>query len=334
MECVKGEDAAGPFIHEFFTLLSVCHTVIPEMNDSEPPGTAVFTINMARLIEPCFFLEIIYQASSPDEGALVQGAADLGWVFTTRRPRSVTMKVNGESFEYEVLNICEFNSTRKRMSAVVRCPDGKIKLLIKGADTVILERLSKTNPGFVDPTFTYLEEYATEGLRTLCIASRDISDAEYAKWSVVYEKAATTINNRGAELDKAAELIEKDLFLIGATAIEDRLQDGVPDTIHTLAQAGIKIWVLTGDRQETAINIGYSCKLITEEMNMIVVNETTHFETKDFLEKKLAAVRSTVGIKKTEHKPGLWERITGKRKKRKQMVPDNLDIEVRILITH
>lgn len=113
-----------------------------------------------------------------------------------------------------------------------------------------------------------LQDYATEGLRTLCIASREISEQEYRQWVQIYNEAATTINGRGEALDKAAELIERDLFLLGATAIEDKLQDGVPDTIHTLQTAGIKVWVLTGDRQETAINIGMSCRLISESMNL------------------------------------------------------------------
>jgi phospholipid-transporting ATPase len=191
------------------------------------------------------------------------------------------------------------------MSALVRSPEGKIKLYIKGADTVIFERLSKTNNPYVDATVTLLEEYANEGLRTLCIAMRDISEEEYYEWSKIYEKAATTINNRGAELEKAAELIEKDLFLLGATAIEDKLQDEVPDTIHTLANAGVRIWVLTGDRQETAINIGFSCKLITEEMNLIVCNEATHFETKEFLEGKLAALKGDV--EEAEQEP-IWNK--------------------------
>ncbi|KAI9097375.1 hypothetical protein DFS34DRAFT_122083 [Phlyctochytrium arcticum] len=271
----KNEDShsTAPIIQEFFRLLAVCHTVIPETN--EETG------------------EVTFQASSPDEGALVKGAQKLGWAFSTRRPRSVTYVHNNRSYEYEVLNICEFNSTRKRMSAVVRAPDGTIKLYVKGADTVILERLAQHNP-YVEVTCANLEDYANEGLRTLCIAYRDISAEEYAEWAKVYEKAATTINNRGELLDKAAEMIEKDLFLLGATAIEDRLQDDVPDTIHTLAQAGIKLWVLTGDRQETAINIGYSCKLITEEMSLIVCNEATHFETKEFLAQKLNAVRASI----------------------------------------
>ena len=117
-----------------------------------------------------------------------------------------------------------------------------------------------------------MQDYATEGLRTLCIAYRDISDAEYREWSAIYDQAASTISGRGDALDNAAELIEKDLTLLGATAIEDKLQDGVPDTIHMLQMAGIKVWVLTGDRQETAINIGLSCRLISESMNLVRIS--------------------------------------------------------------
>jgi phospholipid-transporting ATPase len=98
---------------------------------------------------------------------------------------------------------------------------------------------------------------------------REIPEEEYRQWSKIYEKAAATINGRSEALDKAAEMIERDLFLLGATAIEDKLQEGVPDAIYTLQQAGIKIWVLTGDRQETAINIGLSCRLISESMSLV-----------------------------------------------------------------
>ncbi|CAG8563411.1 1479_t:CDS:10 [Cetraspora pellucida] len=264
----------GNVINEFLSLLAICHTVIPERKDDNPNN-------------------IEYQASSPDESALVKGAMTLDYVFTTRRPKSVNIRVNGIDYEYEVLSICEFNSTRKRMSTIVRGPDGKIKLYCKGADTVILERLSDDNP-FVEQTLQHLEDYATEGLRTLCIAMREVSDEEYRQWSIIYEKASTTLVNRQDELDKAAEMIEKNLFLLGATAIEDKLQDGVPETIHTLQQAGIKIWVLTGDRQETAINIGLSCKLINEEMTLIVVNEESHWKTKEFLEKRIQSLKGRV----------------------------------------
>jgi len=114
-----------------------------------------------------------------------------------------------------------------------------------------------------------IQDYATEGLRTLCVAYREMSESEYKQWTAIYDQAASTINGRGEALDKAAEIIEKDMFLLGATAIEDKLQEGVPDAIHTLQLAGIKVWVLTGDRQETAINIGMSCRLITESMNLV-----------------------------------------------------------------
>ncbi|KAK9760181.1 aminophospholipid translocase, partial [Basidiobolus ranarum] len=168
-------------IHEFLTLLATCHTVIPERNEDDSD-------------------DITYQAASPDEGALVKGASILHYVFTTRRPKSITVNVCGEDKEFEILNICEFNSTRKRMSAIVRGPDGKIKLYCKGADTVILERLAPQNP-FVDTTLAHLEEYATEGLRTLCISMREIPEEEYQAWLVVYDKAATTLVNRQDELD-------------------------------------------------------------------------------------------------------------------------------------
>ncbi|KAF8514608.1 aminophospholipid-transporting P-type ATPase [Gautieria morchelliformis] len=254
---------------EFLTLLAVCHTVIPEVKNGK----------------------MVYQASSPDEAALVAGAEMLGYQFHTRKPKSVFVSVDGENREYEILNVCEFNSTRKRMSTIVRGPDGRIKLYCKGADTVILERLSPNQP-YTERTLQHLEDYATEGLRTLCIASRDIPDAEYRRWSAIYDQAAATINGRGEALDKAAEIIEKDMFLLGATAIEDKLQDGVPDAIHTMQMAGIKVWVLTGDRQETAINIGLSCRLISESMNLVIVNEDNAHSTKEFLTKRLTAIKN------------------------------------------
>lgn len=261
-------------INEFLTLLSTCHTVIPEVNDTTG--------------------SIKYQAASPDEGALVQGAADLGYKFTIRKPKGVTInnRLTNSDSEYELLNICEFNSTRKRMSAIFRCPDGVIRLFCKGADTVILERLSQQEAQpFVDSTLRHLEDFAAEGLRTLCIASRIVGEEEYQAWASKYYEASTALNDRSEQLDAVAEMIETDLFLLGATAIEDKLQDGVPETIHTLQDAGIKIWVLTGDRQETAINIGMSCKLLSEDMNLLIINEETKMDTKLNLQEKLSAIQ-------------------------------------------
>lgn len=263
---------SSEIIKHFLALLATCHTVIPERKDEKS--------------------EIKYQAASPDEGALVEGAVLMGYKFVARKPRSVIIEIDGQPAEYELLAVCEFNSTRKRMSTIFRCPDGKIRIYCKGADTVILERLSKTSQ-MVEATLQHLEDYATDGLRTLCLAMREIPEQEFQKWQQIFEKAATTVGgNRADELDKAAEIIEHDLTLLGATAIEDRLQDGVPDTIHTLQTAGIKVWVLTGDRQETAINIGMSCKLISEDMTLLIVNEENAAATRENIQKKLNAVES------------------------------------------
>ena len=266
----KDEDEAA-LINLFLTLLAICHTVIPErQNDGS----------------------IKYQAASPDEGALVEGAAKLGYKFVIRKPNSVIIirEDTEEEQEFHLLNVCEFNSTRKRMSAIFRFPDGSIKLLCKGADTVILERLSNDGTTYVEATMRHLEDYASEGLRTLCLAYRDISDDEYQNWNKIYQEAAVALEDRSGKLDAAAELIEKDLFLIGATAIEDKLQDGVPETIHTLQDAGIKIWMLTGDRQETAINIGMSCRLLSEDMNLLIINEETKEETRKNMIEKINAL--------------------------------------------
>lgn len=268
---LEGGHSTATTIDEFLALLATCHTVIPEMDEKG---------------------KIKYQAASPDEGALVDGAKMLGYKFVARKPRSVIIEVKGQELEYELLAVCEFNSTRKRMSAIYRCPDGKIRCYCKGADTVILERLNDQNP-HVDITLRHLEEYASEGLRTLCLAMREIPEQEFQEWYRIFDAASTTVGgNRAEELDKAAEVIEHDFTLLGATAIEDKLQDGVPETIHTLQQAHIKVWVLTGDRQETAINIGMSCKLLSEDMMLLIVNEESAEATRNNLQKKLEAIRT------------------------------------------
>lgn len=158
-----------------------------------------------------------------------------------------------------------------------------------------MERLSKEKNPYTERTLLHLEEYAVDGLRTLCLAMREVPDYEFREWYQVYKQALNTVGgNRAEELDKAAELLEHDFTLLGATAIEDKLQDGVPETIHTLQTAGVKIWVLTGDRQETAINIGMSCKLISEDMSLLTVNEATREATRENLQRKLDAVKGNI----------------------------------------
>uniref|UniRef100_A0A667WYK5 Phospholipid-transporting ATPase n=1 Tax=Myripristis murdjan TaxID=586833 RepID=A0A667WYK5_9TELE len=240
LENLQSNHPTAAVILEFMTMMAICHTAVPEHTDGK----------------------ITYQAASPDEGALVRAARNLGFVFSGRTPDSVIVEM--------------------RMSVIMRTPSGKIRLYCKGADTVIYDRLADSSR-YKEITLKHLEQFATEGLRTLCFAVADISESSYQQWQEVHHRACTSMQNRALKMEESYELIEKNLQLLGATAIEDKLQDKVPETIETLIKADIKIWILTGDKQETAINIGHSCKLLTKNMGMLVINEDTLDGTRETL---------------------------------------------------
>lgn len=204
---------------------------------------------------------------------MVYGAAKFGYVFESRTPDYVQIKAFNKPERYDILNVIEFTSARKRMSVIIKDPEGKIKIFCKGADTVIYERLDNTNEELKDNLLLQLEQFATEGLRTLCYATVELNENEYNDWKQKYHQASCSIDDREENIEKTAELIERKLKLIGATAIEDKLQEGVPETIEALLKADINVWVLTGDKQETAINIGYSCRLLVNGMQMIILNQ-------------------------------------------------------------
>ncbi|KAL2062033.1 hypothetical protein VTL71DRAFT_6299 [Oculimacula yallundae] len=351
----------SPFVKKsrFFLLaMALCHTALPETQESG---------------------EIDYQAMSPDELALVRAARDLGFIVVDRPSQSITIvSKDGERQTretYEVLDIVEFSSKRKRMSIIIRFPDGQICLFTKGADSAIIPRLKTTTgavqkdaeirnsmtakrrseakeelrrqsedqprtslsrpsfsrsrshvgrPSFVSrrsgadgrasieflgrvlhdsprpsmvsrrssnfghlnidhsvasddsatlvATLRHIHDFATEGLRTLMYGHRFLGEEEYQTWKKSFHEASTSLINRQELIDQASETLERDLDLTGATAIEDELQKGVPETIEKLRRAGMKVWMLTGDKRETAINIGHSCKLITNISEVIVLD--------------------------------------------------------------
>uniref|UniRef100_A0AAY4DFW7 Phospholipid-transporting ATPase n=1 Tax=Denticeps clupeoides TaxID=299321 RepID=A0AAY4DFW7_9TELE len=218
LENLQNNHPTAPVILEFMTMMAICHTAVPERSGDR----------------------IVYQAASPDEGALVRAARNLGFVFSGRTPDSVIMESLGDEEKYELLNVLEFTSSRKRMSVIMRTPSGRIRLYCKGADTVIYERLAESSR-YKDITLKHLEQFATEGDPVLPV---------YLKTGPAGPASAVSgpppTGRRG----------DSNLQLLGATAIEDKLQDKVPETIETLIKADIKIWILTGDKQETAINIG------------------------------------------------------------------------------
>ena len=195
----------------------------------------------------------------------MSAARNFGFVFTERSSRTITIQALGTQETHELLCILDFNNVRKRMSVIVK-HEGRIRLYSKGADNVIFERLAANQEEKKARTQEHLDKFATEGLRTLVLGVRELSQEQFDDWKADHHQAAIAIDNREEKLDAVYNTIERDLTLIGATAIEDKLQDGVPQTIANLQLAGIKVWVLTGDKQETAINIGYSCNLLNDDM--------------------------------------------------------------------
>ncbi|KAI0387757.1 phospholipid-translocating P-type ATPase [Hypomontagnella monticulosa] len=367
---------------DYILSMALCHTCLPEVKDGQ----------------------VDFQASSPDELALVRAAHELGYLVAHRSSQAVTLQIdigdgNQETQVYEILDVIEFSSKRKRMSIIVRYPDGRICIICKGADSMILPRLKlahlamqkatevrksvemerellrrseqlevrnsfggrpslnlrgvpgnrnsiglspagapdkrpavvrsrsvepsrsrasgdKPRPslgirttsldvtktlsmlspatprpqqdkfGFLDDPsihdestifgrcFKHLDDFATEGLRTLLFAKKFIPETEYNVWKKTYNDATTSLVNRQDMIEAAGELIEQSLDLVGATAIEDKLQAGVPETIDKLRRANIKIWMLTGDKRETAINIAHSARICRPGSDIFILDST------------------------------------------------------------
>uniref|UniRef100_A0A8C1UCA9 Phospholipid-transporting ATPase n=1 Tax=Cyprinus carpio TaxID=7962 RepID=A0A8C1UCA9_CYPCA len=220
--------------------------------------------------------ELLYEAESPDEAALVQAAKAYGYTLLGRSPEQVLVAVPGTGpLSIALLHVLPFHSARKRMSVVVRHPlTGEVVVYTKGADNVIME-LAEPD-GFsreiMERTQRHLDQYAREGLRTLCVAKKVLEEQEYKAWLKRHEYAETSIENREELLLESAERLETNLTLLGASGIVDRLQEEVPETIEALQEAGIKVWVLTGDKQETAINIAFACKLIRPTDHILMAN--------------------------------------------------------------
>ena len=159
------------------------------------------------------------------------------------------------------------------MSVVVRTEEGKIVCMSKGADSIMIPRLSQGQEKLIGQTCKYLDKYANEGLRTLILTKKEVDPEFYKSWDARYKNAMCQIINREEQVNKIAEEIEQELTLVGSTAIEDKLQDDVGEVIFDIKAAGVKLWVLTGDKIETAINIGFSCQLLDQDMEIFLLDE-------------------------------------------------------------
>ncbi|KAM0343845.1 hypothetical protein ACHAPU_008114 [Fusarium lateritium] len=362
---------------QYILAVALCHTCLPEHKENG---------------------ELEFQAASPDELALVRAAQELGYLVINRTTQTITLRVTQpdgqeEDSKYEVLDVIEFTSARKKMSILVRFPDGRVSVICKGADSAILPRLKmsqvakqkanevrksadverelrrrseqqeprnsfggrpsltiRRNPGvsgdrstsrrpnmdrsksfefgrlarrsedkprvsiatrgvsidlprgqylntpvhyqqpipdhlafLEDPAllddsetfskcFKHMDDFATEGLRTLLFAQKFITEQEYQVWKKVWDEASTSLTNRQTRIEEAGDMIEQAFDLVGATAIEDKLQKGVPETIERLRKANIKIWMLTGDKRETAINIAHSARICRPGSDLYILD--------------------------------------------------------------
>jgi len=250
----------------FLRTLAVCHTVVREKN-----GT--------------------YRAESPDELALVEGVAKFNCNLLERGTANLIVSIIGDRKEFSVLAVNAFNSDRKRMSILVKetapgSTESSYYLMCKGADNIIMALcdMSASEKTSADKS---LLDFAMLGLRTLCISMKKLTEKDALDWVAKYRAAASAVNDRANRLADVAAEIEVNMELVGITAIEDRLQDEVPEVIAELARAGIVVWMLTGDKEETAVSIGRSC-------NLIEADTKTHFisrlETKEAYNARLQFV--------------------------------------------
>ncbi|KAI8006822.1 Phospholipid-transporting ATPase 2 [Camellia lanceoleosa] len=270
-ELINAVGSGSPDVIRFLTVMAICNTVIPMQSKSG---------------------SVSYKAQSQDEEALVRAASCLNMVFFNKNANILEINFNRAILQYDVLDTLEFTSDRKRMSVVVKdCKSGKIILLSKGADEAILPyaRAGQETRTSADA----VEQYAQMGLRTLCLAWRELEEDEYREWSSLFKEANSTLVDR--RVAEVCQRLEHDFEILGIAAIEDRLQDGVPETIESLRKAGINFWMLTGDKQNTAIQIALSCNFVSPEPKgqLLLINGKTEDEVSRSLERVLLTMRIT-----------------------------------------
>ncbi|XP_021110461.1 probable phospholipid-transporting ATPase IF isoform X1 [Heterocephalus glaber] len=253
----------------FFKAVSLCHTVQISNVQSDGIGDGPWQSSLASS-------QLEYYASSPDEKALVEAAARIGIVFIGNSEEIMEIKILGKLERYRLLHVLEFDSDRRRMSVIVQACSGEKLLFAKGAESSILPNCIG---GDIEKTRIHVDEFALKGLRTLCIAYRQFTPNEYEEIDRRLFEARTALQQREEKLAEVFQFIEKDLILLGATAVEDRLQDKVQETIEALRMAGIKVWVLTGDKHETAVSVSLSCGHFHRTMNILeLINQKSDNE--------------------------------------------------------
>ena len=244
---------------EFLLCLAICNTVIVYHG---PDG------------------EVEYNAESPDEAAFVSFASSCGVVLVDRQPDSMALDVNGERHKYNIISLLPFNSDRKRMTLVIQ-EEGHDELIVytKGADNIMYERVKEIKFS------NEVNEYAVAGLRTLVFGKRVLTQEESKSWMEEWHEASSAISGRDEAIAAIAPHVESQLECVGVSAVEDRLQPDVKEAIMWLRAANVSLWVLTGDKLETAIEIGKTSAVIGKDSDMMIVAQEKRNEIKSQLER-------------------------------------------------
>lgn len=272
----------GSVYSEFVLCMALCHTIVLDSDTGD------------------------VKSESPDESALYYAAMELGYSFVGRDYGVIHLenRTTKERVSYKLMATIPFDSTRKRMSIIVRNPENKYVLYSKGADNVMFDRaggyMDERGAVLTDNSLrktmdTHLDSFGYVGLRTLVLAKKQLTTEEYTSFSNTWSEAEKSRVNKEELMASAARIVESNLVILGATAIEDRLQDGVPECVTSLRNAGIKLWVLTGDKVETAINIAYSTGFLGHHMMVIKlidssVNGGNNSNESEVLKRKLESL--------------------------------------------
>lgn len=240
------------------------------------------------------FIDLLdYQASSPDEKSLVEACARLGIIYLNDNNEIYTLRLrlkrkpdtellgmqdsnddeNNDIVQFKRLQVLEFTSDRKRMSVIVMDKFGQIWLYTKGAESHVLPLCNTKSAHVSILTQKHINDFAKEGLRTLAVARRKLTKTEFINFNNELIEANSSLINRAEKVEMCQRKVETGLDLLGATAVEDALQDDVRDTLVSIRAAGIKVWVLTGDKVETALNIALSCGHIPDDAGKYFIVE-------------------------------------------------------------
>lgn len=282
--------------------LALCHNVTPVYEEDAFSTTSGAFSNAEEATEAdqgssaaaaaASGRNVTYQASSPDEVALVGWSEEMGLTLIERTLTSMKLRTPlGEIVGYTILQIFPFTSESKRMGIIVKEEKtNEVVFYMKGAD-VVMSSIVQYNDWLDEE----VDNMAREGLRTLVVAKKSLTPDQYSDFEQRYNNAKLSVVNRSAQVAAVIESLERDMELLCVTGVEDRLQDKVRITLEQLRNAGVKVWMLTGDKLETATCIAKSSRLVSRTQAIHVFKDVTnrgeaHHEMNSFRRKQDTAL--------------------------------------------